>query len=99
MIENGLRRMITDGKEVIELGPLNVPYVWDNEGEYIFRTRVFGQNGNGGPVKVSILVHGKDLTESSSDAELAQLSGIVMKPSRILKTFSVKAGDKKMQRS
>ena len=95
VIENGLRRMITDGKEVIELGPLNVPYVWDNEGEYIFRTRVFGQNGNGGPVNVSILVHGKDLPESSSDAELAQLSGNVMKPSRILKTFSVKAGDKK----
>lgn len=95
VIEDGLRRMTTDGKDFIEVGPLNVPYVWEENGEYVFRTRVFGRGGNGDPLKVSILVHGKDIPEPSSDAELSRLSGNVMRPSRILKTFLVKANDKK----
>ena len=91
LVENGFRRMTTDGKLFIEVGPINTPYQWETRGEYIFRTRVYGQSGTDKPINVSILVHGADLPEPSPAADLARLSGNVPKPSRILKTFAVKA--------
>lgn len=91
LFENGFRRMMTDGKVFIELGPLNTPYHWDPDGEYIFRTRVFAESGNQQPLKVTVLVHGKDLPDPTPDAGLANLLGGVQKPARILKTFLVKA--------
>ncbi len=91
LVENGFRRMTTDGKEAIEVGPINTPYKWDTDGEYTFRTRVFGQSGSGQPLRVTILVYGKDLSNASPDAELDKLSGNVLRPARILKSFAVKA--------
>ncbi|MCE9534779.1 MAG: DUF1592 domain-containing protein [Planctomycetes bacterium] len=91
LIDKGFRQMATDGKEFIEVGPINNPYIWDPDGDYIFRTRVFGQSGTDQPINVTILVHGKDLPDPSPDADLAKLSGNVPKPARILKTFAVKA--------
>jgi hypothetical protein len=91
VIEENWRRLTTDGKEPIEVGPLNTPYVWEEGGEYIFRTRVYGQSGSDKPLNVTILLHGKDLPDPSPAEDLARLSGNVLKPARILKTFSVKA--------
>lgn len=91
LFQNGFRRMTTDGKEFIEVGPINTPYVWDGDGEYIFRTRVYGDSGTDKPLNVTVLVHGAGLPEPSTDAELARLSGNVLKPTRILKTFAVNA--------
>jgi hypothetical protein len=90
VIEKNWRRMTTDGKEFIEVGPINTPYQWEADGEYIFRTRVFGQSGTDKPLNVTILVHGTNLPNPSADADLARLSGNVLKPARILKTFAVK---------
>jgi Protein of unknown function (DUF1592)/Protein of unknown function (DUF1588)/Protein of unknown function (DUF1587)/Protein of unknown function (DUF1585)/Protein of unknown function (DUF1595)/Planctomycete cytochrome C len=91
VIEKSFRRMVTDGREPIEVGPLNTPYQWDANGEYIFRTRVFGQSGTDQPLRVAILLHGEKLPEPDSEADLASLSGRVLRPARILKTFDVKA--------
>lgn len=91
LFERGFRRMTTDGKQFIEVGPINTPYQWEANGEYIFRTRVFAENGTDRPLNVSILVHGQNLPNPSSAADLARLSGNVIKPARILKTFPVKA--------
>ena len=91
LVENGFRRMTTDGKVFIDVGPINTPYQWEADGEYIFRTRVYGQSGTDKPINVSILVYGEGLPDPSPNADLARLSGNVLKPSRILKTFAVKA--------
>src|SRR5262245_62131226 len=91
VIERGFRRVASDGKDFIEIGPINTPYVWDADAEYTFRTRVFGETGNGKPLKVVILVHGENLPDPSPDAELAMISGKVLKKARILKTFEVMA--------
>ncbi|HEY7427058.1 MAG TPA: DUF1592 domain-containing protein [Gemmataceae bacterium] len=90
LVEKGFRRMTTDGKSFIELGPINTPYQWQ-DGEYIFRTRVYGQSGTDKPLRVTILVYGEGLPGASPAAELARLSGNVLKPARILKTFDVMA--------
>ncbi len=87
----GFRPMRTDGKRHIDRGPINTPYKWERDGEYIFRTRVYAQSGNGKPLKVTILVYGKDLPNPSPSAELDKLLGNVYRPARVLKTFYVKA--------
>ncbi|MDA1055269.1 MAG: DUF1592 domain-containing protein [Planctomycetota bacterium] len=88
---NGFRPMSTDGKQAIEIGPINTPYKWDPEADYVFRTRVYAQSGTGQPLKVTIMVHGKDLPNPSPDSQLDRFLGNVQRPARILKTFDVKA--------
>jgi len=82
--------MDTDAKDPIEIGPIFSTYQWEPEGEYVFRTRVYGQSPNNQPIKVALLVGGADVTEPSPSAELAKLVGTV-KNARILKTFSITA--------
>lgn len=89
VIEGKFRRMASDSTDYIETGPLNTQYKWE-EGEYIFRTRVYGKSGNDQPVRVAILVHGEVLKPAAAD-ELAMLVGNVLKPAKFLKTFEVKA--------
>lgn len=91
LVVNGFRPMKTDGTQFIELGPINTPYKWDPDGDYVFRTRVYAETRNGKPLKVSILVHGDGLPNPSSDGELDKLLGNPKRPARILKTFQVKA--------
>ncbi|MDA1014605.1 MAG: DUF1592 domain-containing protein [Planctomycetota bacterium] len=88
---NGFRPMSTDGKQFIELGPINTPYNWESDSDYIFRTRVYAESGNGKPLKVTLLLHGNGLPNPSPDAELNTLLGNVQRPARILKTFLVAA--------
>jgi hypothetical protein len=86
----GFRPMITDGKRFIDVGPIHTPYKFEKDAEYTFRTRVYAEN-NGQPLKVTVLLYGKDLSNPSPDAELDKLLGSVMRPARILKTFQVTA--------
>ncbi len=91
LVVKGFRPMSTDGTKFIELGPINTPYKWDPDGDYVFRTRVYAESGTGKPLKVTLLLHGKDLPNPSPGAELDKLLGNVKRPARILRTFAVKA--------
>lgn len=86
----GWRWMVTDGTSPVETGPIFSTYQWEPNGEYIFRTRVYGQSADNHPIKVALLVGGSDLAEPSPGIELAKFAGAV-KDARILKTFSVTA--------
>ncbi len=91
LIENGYRRLDTSTKEGIELGPIHTQYQWDASGEYTFRTKLYGVSSDAQNVQGVILLHGKDLPNPSSDAELDSISGNFPRPARILKTFEVTA--------
>ncbi|MFM8214670.1 MAG: DUF1592 domain-containing protein [Pirellula sp.] len=91
LIEAGYRRMDTSAKEGIETGPINTLYQWEASGEYTFRTKVYGASSDGQPIQGVILLHGKDLPNPSSDAQLDTISGNFPKPAKILKTFEVTA--------
>ncbi|MEO2013135.1 MAG: DUF1592 domain-containing protein [Fuerstiella sp.] len=91
LVVNGFRPMRTNGTKFIHLGPINTPYKWDPDGTYIFRTRVYADSEDGNPIRVSILVHGKDLPDPSPEAELDKFLGRAQRPARILKTFLIKA--------
>ncbi len=95
VMEGRFRRMSSDGKEGIELGPVNTPYQWETDGEYVFRTRVFGKSDGDQPVKAVVILHGKEIGPPSSDEELAAVVGHVPRPARILHTFEVKGIDGK----
>lgn len=87
------RSLSSDALEAIEAGPINTPYQWDVEGEYTFRTRVYGTGDEQHPVRVAILVNGQDVPDSNHDDELESVSGNVLKPAKLLKTFEVKANN------
>lgn len=91
LVVNGFRPMRSDGTRPIDVGPLNTPYKWDPDSEYTFRTRVYKEGGDGKPVRVSIMVHGRDLPNPSPDSELDRLLGRPQRPARILRTFQVEA--------
>lgn len=91
LIEAGYRRLDTAAKEGIETGPINTLYQWEASGEYTFRTKLYGVSTDGQSVQGVILLHGKDLPNPSSDAELETIRGNFPKPAKILKTFEVTA--------
>ena len=91
LIENGYRRLDTSTKEGIELGPIHTQYQWDASGEYTFRTKLYGVSSDAQNVQGVILLHGKDLPNPSSDAELDSISGNFPRPAKIFKTFEVTA--------
>ncbi|MFM7057741.1 MAG: DUF1592 domain-containing protein [Planctomycetota bacterium] len=89
-LKKGYRFISSDGTEPIAAGPLHTPYMWQ-DGDYTFRTKVYGRSGTDQPVKIAVLLQGPQLAERSSDEELATLAGSVLKPARILQTFEVRA--------
>jgi len=91
MIVNGFRPLRTSGERPIDVGPIHTVYKWEEDGEYKFRTRVYKETTEDRPLKVTILVTGQSLPESSSDDELNRLLGNVPRPAKILKTFEVSA--------
>ena len=90
LMENSYRRLDTAGKDGLEQGPLHTLYQWDSEGEYLFRTKVYGQSSDSQPVRIAIMLHGKGLADPSTDAELDSISGNVLRPAKILKVVEVK---------
>lgn len=91
LMENGYRRISSDGTEGIEVGPINTPYMWEDDGDYIFRTKVYGRTEGQFPLRAVVLVFGKDLADASSDEELDRIVGKVMRPAKILGVFDVNA--------
>jgi len=89
VIENGWRRLSSDGSEAIETGPLNTRYEWEAEGEYIFRTKVFAKSPT--PVKIAILVSGRELPDPTPQGELDRLVGNPDRPMRLLKAVDITA--------
>jgi len=90
LMENSYRRLDTSGKDGLEQGPVHTLYQWDSEGDYIFRTKAYGQSSDGQPVTIAILLHGKGLADPSTEAELDAISGNVLRPAKILKVVEVK---------
>lgn len=90
--------MVSDSEDYLETGPLNTPYKWVEGGEYIFRTRVYAPRHGDQPVRIAVMVHGAEMADASSDAELTKIVGKglgkVMQPAKILKIFEVKADTK-----
>lgn len=89
VIEDGWRRLSSDGKDPIETGPLNTRYEWQAEGDYIFRTKVFAKSG--APARIAILISGRDLPEPTPREQLDQLVGNAERPMRLLSTVEVQA--------
>jgi hypothetical protein len=86
----GWRWMVTDGASPVETGPIFATYQWEPDGEYVFRTKVYGQSRDNQPIKVALLLGGSNLPEPSPQAELDRFAGSV-KDARILKTFTITA--------
>lgn len=91
-LDGRYRRLSTDGADGVATGPLHTPYKWQS-GEYRFRVKAYGQSGTGQPIRIAVLVQGAELQQVSSEEELAQLSGSIRKPARILETFEVTSVD------
>lgn len=91
LMEGEYRRVSSDGTQAIEVGPVNTPYKWEAEGEYIFRAKLYGNGTEQHPVVASVLVHGSGLSDASSDETLGQCVGNVMRPARMLQSFTIKA--------
>ncbi len=86
----GWRWMLTDATSPIETGPLSVTYQWEPEGEYVFKTRVYGHSADSQPIRVALIVGGSNLADPSPSSELAKFAGNI-KEARILKTFTITA--------
>jgi mono/diheme cytochrome c family protein len=85
----GFRRMSTAGKAAIELGPINAPFDWEADGEYELHTKVYAAADAPQPVRVTLLVSGKDLPQPAAQEDLDRLSGAVPRTARILGSFVV----------
>jgi mono/diheme cytochrome c family protein len=89
LIVGGYRRMTTAGTESIELGPINSPFEWVADGEYEFRTKAYADPDASGPVRVTILLAGKQLPAPTAADALDRLSGNVPRPARVLQSFVI----------
>jgi mono/diheme cytochrome c family protein len=89
LIVAGFRRMSTAGQGAIELGPINAPFEWEADGEYELRTKVYAAADAPQPVRLTLLVSGKDLPQPAAQEDLDRLSGAVPRTSRILGSFVV----------
>jgi mono/diheme cytochrome c family protein len=89
LMVGGFRRMSTAGTESIELGPINSPFEWAADGEYEFRMKVYADPDAPQPVRMTILVSGKELPQPSAPEDLDRLSGSVPRPARILESVVV----------
>jgi hypothetical protein len=89
LIVAGFRRMSTDGKGAIELGPINAPFEWEADGEYELRTKVYAAVDAPQPVRVTLLVSGKDLPQPAAQEDIDRLSGSVPRTALILGSFVV----------
>ena len=91
----GFRRMSTAGQDAIELGPINAPFEWEADGEYELRTKVYAAPDAPQPVRVTLLVSGKELSQPDAQEDLDRLSGAVPRTARILGSFVVTGTSKK----
>ena len=91
LMDGKFRRMTSDAKEAIETGPLNTEYKWEDDAEYVFRTRVYGKSEAGQTIRLALMIQGKSLEKGASGAELALWVGEFKRPTKILKVYEVTA--------
>jgi len=91
IIEGQFRRMESDSKENNLSGPLHTSYMWESDGEFVFRAKVYGNSVDSKPVRLAVLISDKNLSSKSLDSDLELLAGNFPKNSLILKTFEIKA--------
>lgn len=89
LIVAGFRRMSNAGKDSLELGPISAPFEWEADGEYELRTTVYAAADAPQPVRLTLLVSGKDLPQPAAQEDLDRLSGSVPRTARILGSFVV----------
>jgi Protein of unknown function (DUF1587) len=70
IIEGQFRRMESDSKENNLSGPLHTSYMWESDGEYVFRVKVYGNSVDLKPVSLAVLISDKNLSSKSLDSEL-----------------------------
>jgi hypothetical protein len=97
---SGSFRVVTAKPEatIVETGPLYAQFAMSPVDEYIFRFGCYAETKDDPPVRVAAFVHGKELTDASSDEEIANLYGLAverLKPLRILGTFEVSSREAK----
>jgi hypothetical protein len=91
------RTMDPASKVAVESGPFlaSGDYLkFTGKGELFFRSTLYAETTGTAPVKVVLFIQGKDLKETSTDAEIELLMGETlpaMKPLKILKTFEITA--------
>lgn len=77
-----------------ETGPLHSRYQVPEDGEYIFRAKVYAEVEGDEPVQVAVLACGKNVEHGVSDEEAARISGLAVKalrPFAVVKTLDIKA--------
>ncbi|HET6423376.1 MAG TPA: DUF1592 domain-containing protein, partial [Planctomycetaceae bacterium] len=78
-------------------GPLHYEYKVPDDGEYIFRSKLYAESAEGQPVRIAILAHGPELAQGATDDEANQLFGKAvpaLRPFVILHTHEVQSRDK-----
>jgi hypothetical protein len=73
--QDRFRPIRADASEPILAGPLNTPAVIDPDGEYVVHARLYATSPDGRPVKVALMVAGREMTVRLTPAELARLDG------------------------
>jgi len=90
-MDGSFRVLRSNGNGGLETGPIFTSYMWEDEGVYEFRSRLFAKAPEGQEVEVAVLVQGDGLKDVDSDEALAVLAGEVKKPAKILYRGVVKA--------
>ncbi len=78
-------------------GPLHYEYKVPDDGEYVFRTKLYAESAEGQVVRIAILAHGPDFAQGVTDEEANQLFGKAvpaLRPFVILATHEVQSRDK-----
>lgn len=78
-------------------GPLHYEYKVPDDGEYIFRSKLYAESADGQPVRIAVLAHGPGLAQGVTDDEANQLFGKAvpaLRPFVILHTQEVQSRDK-----
>lgn len=68
------------------------------DGEHTLRARLYAKTEGKQPVKVALFISGKNLAQTSSEAEIETLMGVAIKqvqPLKILQTFEITAREEK----
>ncbi len=91
-MDGSFRLLKNNGENALQTGPIftNFNYVFEDEGEYEFRARVFARAAEGQTVELVVLAHGSNLKEADSDEVLNVLVGDVKKPAKIIHRSEIK---------
>ncbi len=87
----GNYRWIASGAtEPIVSGPLHTPYKWNDDGEYIFRARVYIESDSEQPARIGVFVNTRGETPAAQNTDdVASLAGRLPSSARLVETLEV----------